>query len=253
MRFKDQTILVTGGAMGIGAATARRLAQEGANAIVADHNREVGESLAASIRETGANAVFQFVDLSREDSIKQMGREMAKQFPVLHGLVNNAGIIKRSPIAETGEADLHPQMDINLLAPVRCARELLPLLKAGPGHIVNVSSEGGFRPRAEHWVYDVTKSAICSVTRTMASEFAEHGMRANSVAPGWCVTEMHFAHGRDPAADKAKLEGIKYGGAIIQRLGRPEEVAAAIAFLLSDDASYITGTTLHVDGGRVAH
>jgi NAD(P)-dependent dehydrogenase (short-subunit alcohol dehydrogenase family) len=253
MRFKDEAILVTGGAMGIGAATVRRLAQEGATVIVADHDREAGEKTVASVVKEAGSAVFQFVDLADGGSIVRMGREVAERFDSLHGLVNNAGIIRRGTLDNNSEDDWHPQIDINLRAPVRCARELLPLLAKGPGHIVNVSSEGAFRPRPEHWVYDVTKSGICSVTRTMALEFRKHGIRVNTVAPGWCVTEMHFRHTDNPETAKKELEDKRYDGAIIQRLGRPEEIAAAIAFLLGDDASYITATTLHVDGGRVAH
>ena len=118
---------------------------------------------------------------------------------------------------------------------------------------MNLSSEGGFRPRPHCWVYDATKIGMCALTRSMAAEFVEYGIRANTVAPGWTVTEMHFGSAPDSAARKRELEELVMDGALIRRLGRPEEIAAAIAFLLSDDASYMTGTTLHVDGGRVAH
>jgi len=102
-------------------------------------------------------------------------------------------------------------------------------------------------------VYDATKAGIGALTRNMASEFVEYGMRVNTVAPGWTVTEMHFKGAADPEGRKTQLEQMDMDGAIIRRLARPEEIAAAIAFLLSDEASYITATTLHVDGGRVAH
>ena len=118
---------------------------------------------------------------------------------------------------------------------------------------MNISSEIAFRPLADHWVYAATKSAVRSLTRTMACEFAEYGIRANSIAPGWTVTEMHYLQSPDPEKRKKEMQEMVYDGAIIKRLGRPEEMAAAIAFLLSDDASYITSTTLHVDGGRVAY
>ncbi len=253
MRFQGKTILVTGGAMGIGEATVRRFVQEGATVIVADCDEKAFEEGIGKLPVAGGQAIFQFVDLADPASIEQMGQAAAQHTPYLHGLVNNAGVVGPCFIKEIGQDDWSRIMDINLRAPLLCAKALLPLLKAGPGHIVNVSSEGGFRARAGHGVYDATKAGICSLTRTMACEFVEYGIRVNTVAPGWTVTEMHFLKADDPAARKAELEGIDYHGAIIRRLGHPDEIAAGIAFLLSDDASYITATTLHVDGGRVAH
>ena len=126
------------------------------------------------------------------------------------------------------------------------------MLKAGPGHIVNISSEGAFKSKKGRWVYDATKAGIVALTADMAEEFAEHGIRANAVAPGWVVTEMHFAGAPDPAARKRELEEMAFGGAMLGRLAVPEEIAAVIAFLLSDDASYVTGTTMRVDGGQTA-
>ena len=252
-RFADKNILVTGGAMGIGRATAERLAVEGATVLVADVNEAVGEQMVAEVNDKGGNAWFFQVDLAREESIVAFGKAVSDRTPVLHGLVNCAGIYRTSSIAETGDADWQQQIDINLRAPALCVRELLPLLKRGPGHIVNISSEGAFRPYPERWVYDATKAGIIALTRNCASELVGFGIRANAVAPGWTVTEMHFGDAPDPAARKKELEEYDMKGAIMRRLGRPEEIAAAIVFLLTDDASYITATTLHVDGGRVAH
>jgi 3-oxoacyl-[acyl-carrier protein] reductase len=250
MDFGGKNILITGGAMGIGAATAKRLAKDGAYVIIADIAEETANEKVDDIKKNGGQACFQSVDLADPKSIEKMGEEVAHNFDAIHGLVNNAGIARSGSIADTGDHDWEPQITINLRAPALCAKALLPLLKKGPGHIVNLSSEGGFRPRSHSWVYDATKAGICALTRNMACEFVEFGMRVNSVAPGWSVTEMHF--GRD-LAKKAELENLDYGGAVIRRLARPEEIASAIAFLLSDDASFITATTIHVDGGRVAH
>ena len=253
MDFSGKNILVTGGAMGIGFATAKRLAKDGAYVIIADFAEKVANKKVDAIKKDGGEACFQYVDLSDPSSIEKMGNEIAQKFDVLHGLVNNAGIARGCSVAGTGDHDWEPQITINLRAPALCAKFLLPLLKKGPGHIVNLSSEGGFRPRANSWVYDSTKAGICALTRNMACEFIEFGMRVNSVAPGWTVTEMHFGGADNPLSKKAELEDLDYGGAIIRRLARPEEIASVIAFLLSDDASFITATTIHVDGGRVAH
>jgi NAD(P)-dependent dehydrogenase (short-subunit alcohol dehydrogenase family) len=250
-RFEQKTILVTGAAMGIGAATAGRLAAEGATAIIADCNEQVAQEKVAEIQGSGGDAWFQHVDLASPSSIEEMGREVAERVPCLHGLVNNAGILRTASIAETGDSDWEPQMTVNLRAPALCAKALLPLLREGPGHIVNLSSEGAFIAHESRWVYTATKAGILALTRNMAREFVHYGMRANTVAPGWTVTEMHFLASDDPAAKKAELEGLERGETVIPRLGRPEEIAAVIAFLLSDDASYMTASIVHVDGGRV--
>jgi 3-oxoacyl-[acyl-carrier protein] reductase len=250
-RFEEKTILVTGAAMGIGAATARRLADEGAEVIVADCNEEVAQEKVSAIQQAGGAAWFQYVDLAKPPSIEQMGREVAGRVPCLHGLVNNAAILRTASIEETGDDDWEPQITINLRAPALCAKALLPLLKKGPGHIVNLSSEGAFILHQSRWVYTASKAGILALTRNMAWEFVEHGMRANTVAPGWAVTEMHFLNSEDPAARKAEMESLQRDVGVIPRLARPEEIAAVIAFLLSDDASYVTASIVHVDGGRV--
>ena len=113
---------------------------------------------------------------------------------------------------------------------------------------------GGFvLPRRGSWVYDATKLGICALTRNLASELASMGIRCNTVAPGWTVTEMHFTEAPDPEARKRELENLENEKALLGRLGRPEEIAAVIAFLLSDEASFVNATTVHVDGGTVAH
>jgi 3-oxoacyl-[acyl-carrier protein] reductase len=250
-RFDGKTVLVTGAAMGIGAATAKRLAAEGAAVIVADCNEDAAQQKVSEIRAAGGEAWFQRVDLSSPSSIETMGREVADRVPCLHGLVNNAGILRTASIAETGDSDWEPQITINLRAPALCTKALLPLLRKGPGHIVNLSSEGAFITHENRWVYTASKAGILALTRNMAREFVGYGMRANTVAPGWTVTEMHFLPTDDPAAKKAELESLKREAGVIPRLARPEEIAAVIAFLLSDDASYMTASIVHVDGGHV--
>jgi 3-oxoacyl-[acyl-carrier protein] reductase len=239
--------------MGIGAATSRRLASEGATVVIADRDAAFAERTVAAIHSAGGAAWFQPVDLADQRSIEAMGRAVAERTDRLHGLVNNAGIVRRTKIVDTGDDDWLPQTAINLRAPALCAKALLPLLKAGPGHIVNIASEAGFQPHGGKWVYDATKAGIWSLTRTMAVEFAEFGIRANTVAPGGTVTEMHFLKAPDPEKRRLELQQQVTQGEIMKRMARPEEIAAPIAFLLSDDASFITATTLHVDGGRVAH
>ena len=129
-------------------------------------------------------------------------------------------------------------------------QELLPLIKEEGGAIVNLYSEGGFLGRPNQWVYDAIKAGLVSLTKTMAVEFVDYGIRVNAVAPGWIVTEMNFGYDPNPAKRKQELEQLPIKSCIMNRLGRPEEVASVITFLMSNDASYVTGQTIHVDGGR---
>jgi len=251
-RFANKVALVTGGASGIGRATAVRLAAEGAHVIIVDRDGERGNQSVAQIKETGGAATFMAVDLASDAAIEAMADAVAGQFPALHVLVNNAAVLKRGRI-ENGEwlASWEPEVNVGLRAWALVTQVLLPLLKKEGGAIVNTSSEAGFKGRPGMWVYDAVKAAIVSLTKTMAYEFVDYGIRANAVAPGWIVTEMHFSQHAEPERRKQELETMKIESCLLGRLGRPEEIAAAIAFLASDDASYITGTTLHVDGGRV--
>ena len=251
-RFGGKAALVTGGASGIGRATAVRLAAEGAHVFVADLNAVMGVQAVEQIRESGGIASFIEVDLADDATVEASARSVAREVSTLHMLVNNAALLRQGRI-ENGEWG--PNWEIETRTGLRgwvlMTQTLMPLLKREGGAIVNLSSEGGFLGRPGMWVYDAIKAGLVSVTKTMAQEFVDYGIRVNAVAPGWIVTEMHFGHHADPAARKKELEEERTASCIMKRRAGPEEVAGAIAFLLSDDASYITGTTLHVDGGRV--
>jgi NAD(P)-dependent dehydrogenase (short-subunit alcohol dehydrogenase family) len=251
-RFVNKVALITGGASGIGRATAVRLATEGAHVIIADRDIQKGNQSVSDITEVGGRATFMAVDLANDEAIKAMAAAVAQQFSALHILINNAAVLRRGRI-EGGEwlSSWEPEVNIGLRAWALVTQVLLPLLKKEGGAIVNISSEGGFRGRPGLWVYDAVKAGIVSLTKTMAYEFVGYGIRVNAVAPGWVVTEMHFSQEPDPERRKKELETLKIDSCLLGRLAQPEEIAAAITFLASDDASYITGTTLHVDGGRV--
>jgi NAD(P)-dependent dehydrogenase (short-subunit alcohol dehydrogenase family) len=249
VRFAGKAAVVTGGGSGIGAAICRRLAEEGATVAVADIDVKAGTLVARSIMESGGAAFFAEVDLGDLDSIAGVADAIGRHVNAVHVLVNNAGIVRRSLIANTGSDDWTAQITINLRAPAVMAKAMLPMLRTEGGAIVNISSEGAFRPRSSQWVYDSSKAGVGALTRAMAVEFADYGIRANEVAPGWIVTEMHFATAPDPLARKRELEEMSNDQCIMGRLGRPSEIAGVVAFLASDDASYITGSTLHADGG----
>ncbi len=251
-RFAGRVALVTGGASGIGRATAERLAAEGAHVFIADVNEEMADQAVTQIRQAGGSADYVNVDLADDSSVENCAREVKEKVPALHLLVNNAALLRQGRIEDGGWIEnWEIETRVGLRGWVMMTQQLLPLLKAEGGAIVNLSSEGGYLGRPGMWVYDAIKAAVVSTTKTMAQEFTQYSIRVNAVAPGWVVTEMHFASHPDPAARKKELEDTPIDSCLMQRRCGPEEIASAICFLLSDDASYITGTTLHVDGGRV--
>ncbi len=251
IRFTDKVALITGGASGIGRATANRLAAEGAHVIIADKNVDMANQAVSEIQDAGGKALFVEVDLADDKSVQAAAQEVAEKFSALHILVNNAAIARGGKIEDGGWIpNWEPETAIGLRGWVVITQHLLPLLKQERAAIVNLSSEGGYLGRPGGWVYDAIKSALVSLTKTMAYEFVDYGIRVNAVAPGWVVTEMHFGRAPDPAARKKELEETPINSCIMKRRCGPEEIASSIVFLLSDDASYITGQTIHVDGGR---
>lgn len=241
----DRTILVTGGASGIGAATCRRAADEGARIVIVDRDAAGGTALAS---ELGGS--FFEIDLTDRANVRAVGAQIVSEIGALHGLVNNAGISRASPFRELDDNNWDTQLEIMLSAPAFVTQALLPSLVRGRASIVNISSEGAFRPRAGLHPYDAAKAGVAALARSLAAELGSDGIRVNSVAPGWVASEMHFGRGIGAEERRDELLAMDNPNAIMNRLGRPEEIAAAIVFLLSDDASYITGTCLHVDGGQ---
>jgi NAD(P)-dependent dehydrogenase (short-subunit alcohol dehydrogenase family) len=245
-RLEQKTIVVTGGGSGIGAATARRVASDGASVVIVDRDVAAGTGVAD---ELGGSSRFFTADLANRADIAAVSARIDEEIGVVHGLVNNAGIVKPSPFERLTDEAWDLQLAINLTAPALLVRGMLSALERGRASIVNISSEGAFRPRGEHAAYDASKAGIAALTRTIAAELGGRGIRANSIAPGWIVSEMHFGTGPDAAAKRQELLDRENSDNIMNRLGRPEEIAAVVAFLLSDDASFLTGTCIHADGG----
>jgi len=247
MRFAGQTVIVTGGAGGIGRACAELFAKEQAAVVIADIDIGGGEALAAEICDAGGQCAFVRTDVGEATSAKGLVAETIERFGRLDVLVNNAGIIRAADFLEISEADFDSVMRVNLkgafLVGQAAAREMV---KAGKGAIVNMSSANAVLAIPNQIPYVVSKGAMNQLTNVMAQALADKGIRVNAVGPGSIMTDMLKTIMTDEAARQKILSRTPLG-----RCGEPEEVAAVVAFLASDDASYITGQCVYPDGGRL--
>lgn len=252
-RMEGKVALITGAAAGIGKAAAELLAREGASVAVTDVDDHPGEAVAQGIRDAGGKARYWHLDVSDEAEVKRVVDEAAAHFGGLHALVNNAGIGGVSkPTHEIEADDWNRVIRINVNGVFFCTKHAIPHLKgAGGGSIVNLSSIYGLVSAPDAPPYHASKGAVRLMTKTDALFYAGDGIRVNSVHPGFIWTPMveEFLEGQDdPDAAKQGLVGLHPLG----RLGRPEEVAATILFLASDESSFMTGSELVVDGGYTA-
>ncbi|MER7194546.1 SDR family NAD(P)-dependent oxidoreductase [Streptomyces flaveolus] len=245
-RFEGHGILVTGAARGIGAATAARLAEEGAGVLVTDVDRPAAEKTAAALRERGLTAEAFDCDVADRASVEAAVARAVDAFGSLDVLVNNAyACTPDAPLFEDEPDEAWARdLDITLTGAYRCCRAALPHLAAsGRGAIVSIGSVNGLQDFGNHG-YSAAKAGLASLTRTLAGHAAARGVRVNLVAPGTVRTTAW--EGRDD--ELAAVRGLYPLG----RVGEPGDIAAAVAFLASRDASWITGTTLAVDGGLTA-
>jgi NAD(P)-dependent dehydrogenase (short-subunit alcohol dehydrogenase family) len=244
MRFEKKVAIVTGGGSGIGAATAKLLAGDGAAVVIADMNTEGGQRTQREIEEAGGKALFHHTDIRDEASIKDMVARAVAEFGSLDVAANVAGVPQQPlDLADTTLElwdKVHAVNDRGLFLTLQA--EIPEILRGGGGAVVNVTSLNGIHGFARMTAYGSSKFGAVSTTLTLASEFTSQGVRINGVAPGSIDTPMLGTLPKETMDEFATQLPIK-------RLGRPEEVAQVIAFLLSDDASYVSGVIIPVDGG----
>jgi NAD(P)-dependent dehydrogenase (short-subunit alcohol dehydrogenase family) len=247
-RLEGRVALVTGAASGIGRATVQALAEEGAHVYVTDVNGAGAEAAAAELAEAGLSAQAIAADVSLGQDVIAMFRAVAKGHGRLDVLINNAGLNVGGDFRHLSDADWARIREVNLDGVVRVARDGFGLLKAsGRGSLVNVASIMAHRGLRPLTAYSATKGAVTALTRGLAVEYAPFGIRVNALCPGFVHTPLTARALRNPAIEKALVESTA-----LKRLGRPEEVARAALFLASDEASYVTGAELAVDGGMSA-
>jgi dihydroanticapsin dehydrogenase len=254
MRLKDKAAIVTGGGSGIGAATCERFVEEGAAVVVADINADAAAKVARSLTERGGRAVAVTVDMGDENSVRALVAATLQAFGRIDIIVNNAAVfVLKGLSAEV--AEWRRSFDVNVIGSAMLVKHALPeLKKSGRGAVVNLGSISSFIAQDNMAVYNASKGAIAQLTRCLALDLAKDSIRVNAVCPGtiWTPVVQRLAAelGLDRAgADRHPAWG---GGHMIPRCGEPREIANAVVFLASDEASFITGECLMVDGGYTA-
>jgi len=239
----DKVALVTGAAQGIGKAVALLLARNGADLIVSDINLEKAEETAKEIQAIGRRALAIKVDVASLGDVEQMVEAVLEHFGHIDILINNAGITRDRLILRMTEEDWDAVLNINLKGTFHCTKVVIRhMSKQRNGRIVNIASVVGEMGNAGQANYSASKAGVIGFTKTIAREFAQRGINVNAIAPGYIETPMTEAL---PQKAKEELKRI----IPMERLGRPEDVAEAVLFLVSEASSYITGQVLNVNGG----
>lgn len=258
----DKVVVVTGGGahsdrvFGIGEQTCLLLAEEGANVVVVDVDQEMVDRTVDEIEALGGSEALGLeIDITDETEVEALAETCEERFGAVDALINNAGIrIDAGPITEMDADDWDTIFDVNLKGMAYCSKHLIPLMADG-GSVVNVSSANAELGRENWSVYDATKAGVLALTRDVACDHAADGVRVNSILPGPTVTDYHLGDADDGEVEEAVEELTTPdpdGPGIQNRHAHPRELAQAILFLASDEASFITGTALNVDGGLTA-
>jgi NAD(P)-dependent dehydrogenase (short-subunit alcohol dehydrogenase family) len=255
-RFEGKVVIVTGAGTGLGRATALRLAQEGARLSLVDLNAQALEAARDAIlaEARGAELLLITADVSVEDDVKSYVEQTVRQFDQLDGLYNNAGIEgKQDPVEAYSTESLDKVVNVNLKGVLYGMKHTLPHLKMqGSGAIVNAASVGGIRAIPNLIAYVATKHAVVGMTKQAAVEYGQYGVSVNAVAPGAIMTDMV----RGSLIQIAGEDGWEEAGAAfvsvnpMKRFGEPDEVASLVVFLLSDEAQFINGAVIPIDGGQ---
>jgi NAD(P)-dependent dehydrogenase (short-subunit alcohol dehydrogenase family) len=252
-RLKGRTAIVTGAGHGIGRATVELFAEEGARVVLVERDLDAAQEVAGALVAAGHEAIVSHTDVSKSDEVAAAVSMTVERFGTVDVLVNNAGVELKRPVEDITEEEWDRVLSINLKGTFLMSRLVVPIMKAKrSGTIVNNSSVGNFIAAPNSTAYGATKAGMMALTRGMALELAPFNVRVNAVCPGVIDTPMNqrnLMRADDPEAMRRSWYEITPLG----RLGTPRDVALSILFLAGDESSFITGTPLIIDGGRMAH
>lgn len=244
MRLEGKVALITGGANGIGKVTAKRFLTEGAKVVISDLNEEAGNETVEELRKFGEISFIQ-ADVSNTEQVKDMVDSIVNTYKKIDILINNAGITIDGFLTKMDESSWEKVLSVNLSGVFKCTKAVVPVMLAQEsGVILNASSVVGVYGNIGQTNYAATKAGVIGLTKTWAKEFGAKGIRVNAVAPGFITTDM-------TATVPQKILDVMALKTPLKKLGTPEDIAAAYLYLASDDASFVTGTILNVDGGLV--
>lgn len=251
MRLKDRVAIITGAGKGIGQGIAKVFVQEGAKVVVVDWDEEAGKRTAEELRKAGGDALFVKCDVSKEDQVKAMVQAALEKYGRIDILVNNAGVGVYKSVLDATSEDWDLCLGVNLKGVFLCSKYVIPHMQAiGKGVIINISSVHSAATVAGVAPYAASKGGVTALTRNMAIDYGPT-IRVVAISPGWVLTPLIqsiFNSYPDPAEQQRIVEQRQ----VMKRIGRPEDIGYAAAFLASDEASFITGTEIFVDGGLTA-
>ncbi len=247
---QSKVVIVTGAGSGIGRACALKFAQAGCMVVVADLNEKGAVATCKQIAQSGGEAIAQVVDITSQESCAVMAQSALDTWGRIDVLVANAGVQIGGSLLETTEEQWNTILGVNSRGTANCCKAVLPaMLEGGQGAIVMNSSINAVTGSPGMTIYDMSKAAVLALTRSLAVEYGGQGIRVNAVCPGNTITDFHINQMAEKGVSVAEIREMTKGYALLQRAAEPSEIANAIYFLASDEASFITGQALCVDGG----
>ena len=243
MRLKDKNAIVTGAGQGIGRSIALKLAQEGANVVIAEVNADTGAQTAKEVEALGRRALFISVDVANQKQVQGMADQVLKAWKRIDILVNNAGFDRPGHLLKVKEEDWDAVLGVHLKGTLNCIQAVVPhMIENGYGKIVNLSSVWGKRGAVSEISYSSAKAGIIGLTKSVARELGRYQINVNAILPGLILTPTI-------AKMAEKYQNMIIENTPLRRIGQPEEVANVVAFLVSDEASFVTGAMVEVSGG----
>ncbi len=253
MRLEGKAAIITGGASGIGRAICEVFAEEGARLMIADIDTEGGEQTLASIKAAGGEAQFITTDVSKEADVEAMVSAAVDAYGTVNVLVNDAAAFVFGEVQDISDADWARVFGVNVIGQAYCVKHVLPHMQAaGGGSIVNLASVSGFIAQPGFIPYNASKGAVMQLTRCLAMDLAPYNIRVNCVCPGSVLTPATERHRRFVGADREEFLAEAGASNFMKRVADPREIAYGALFLASDEASFVTGAPLVMDGGLTA-